>query len=304
MTDRTKWFAEAGYGIFVHWTTKSLPEKGERKSHAQAILDFDVETFTNQIIATGAKFLFFTITHSDMFVPFPLPELEELTPGYTSKRDLLGEIADKLEKHDIKLLVYFNGDGQTSPEWRAHFNNEKICDKKAEYCYKITSAISKKYGKKISGWWIDCCYEPGICGGLGLCYDYKKYAEAMRSGNPDSIVAFNFRGVEPWGSEWGRGIADYQAGEENDLTFYPNGRFSGEGGTQWFGLCWMDDYWVHEKEGTPKPVHSNEKVLEYIKKVKKQGGVFAYNVSPYQEGHIAKDTFDQLIWLKENGVLD
>ena len=126
----------------------------------------------------------------------------------------------------------------------------------------------------------------------------------MRAGNPNSIVAFNFRGVEPWGSTWGSGIADYQAGEENDLTFYPNGRFSGEGGLQWFALCWMDKYWVHETEGDPVPVHSNEKVLEYVKKVKKGGGVFAYNVAPYQEGHISEKTMEQLLWLKNNGIAD
>ncbi|MBQ7906454.1 MAG: alpha-L-fucosidase [Clostridia bacterium] len=302
--DRTKWFREAGYGIFCHWTTKTLPKSGDKKPHSQAILDFDVDTFTQQIIDTGARFLFFTITHSDMYLPFPLKELEKLTPGYTSQRDLINEIYERLSPHGIKLCVYFNGDGQTSSQWQKLTNQKQEPKLHAEYCYKIAEAISKKYGDKICGWWIDCCYEPGICGGIGTRYDYQRYADAMRAGNPNSIVAFNFRGVEPWGSEWGRGISDYQAGEENDLTFYPNGPFSGEGGTQWFALCWMDKYWVHETEGEPVPVHSNEKVLEYVKKVKKGGGVFAYNVAPYQEGHISDKTMEQLLWLKNNGILD
>ena len=66
----------------------------------------------------------------------------------------------------------------------------------------------------------------------------------------------------------------------------------------------MDKYWVHETEGDPVPVHSNEKVLEYVKKVKKGGGVFAYNVAPYQEGHISEKTMEQLLWLKNNGIAD
>lgn len=302
MKNRTDWFKEAGYGLFAHWTTKTLPQNGEKKSHYQAILDFDVVGFTNQVIESGAKFLFFTITHSDMFVPFPLKELDEIVPGHTCERDLIMEMADILEAHGIKLMFYFNGDGSTDPLWKEATKSQTDTALHAEYCYKIAEAISKRYGKKVHGWWIDCCYEPGICGGIGTRYDYKRYAEALRSGNEDSIVAFNFRGTCPWGSEWGREIADFQAGEENELEFYPNGRFSGESGLQWFALCWMDKFWVHETEGEPIPVHSNEKVLEYVKKVREGGGVFAYNVAPYQEGRISQKTFDQLKWLNENGI--
>lgn len=302
MTDRAKWLREAGFGIFCHWTTHSQPEKGEKVPHSQAIENFDIDRFTKQIIDTGARFLFFTITHADMHLPFPLKEMDEIVPGYTSTRDLVSELYDRLSPHGIKLCVYFNGEGSTDSVWQSKTEFRTNPQVHAEYCYRITEAISKKFGEKISGWWIDCCYEPGICGGRGLRYDYQRYANALRAGNPNSIVAFNFRGTESWGSEWGRNIADFQAGEENDLLFYPSGALSGEGGLQWFGLCWMDDYWVHEKKGEPTPVHSNEKVLNYIHRVKENGGVFAYNVAPYQEGHISEKTMAQLLWLKEKGV--
>ncbi|MBO5312715.1 MAG: alpha-L-fucosidase [Clostridia bacterium] len=298
MKKRVEWFKEAGYGIFCHWTTYSQPKDGEKKEHAQAILDFDVKGFTQQIIDTGARFLFFTISHADMYLPFPLKELDEIVPGHTSTRDLIEEMYEILSKNGIRLMLYFNGEGSTDEAYQIATGFKEDPLTHAEYCYRITEAISKKYGKKIHGWWIDCCYEPGICGGRGLRYDYKRYAQALRSGNPDSIVAFNFRGVEPWGSEWGRDIADFQAGEENDLSFLPTSQFSGEGGLQWFGLCWMDDYWVHEKRGEAVPVHSNEKVLSYINEVIKNDGVFAYNVAPYQEGLISEKTMEQLLWLK------
>ena len=300
MTNRTDWFHEAGFGLFVHWTTKSLPKNGEQKDHAQAILDFDLDTFVSQVAKTGAKFLFFTLSHSDMHIPCPLPELDEIVEGHTSTRDLIGEMADALGKHGIKLMLYFNGDGCTDKAWQdATFTYTKQREH-AEYCYKIAEAVSKRYKNKIHGWWIDCCYTEGICSEYGQYYDFARYADYMRAGNPDSIVAFNFRGVEPWGCDWGRGIADYQAGELNEIDRYPSGRFSGEGDTQWFSLCWMDDFWVHEKEGTPKPKYDNQRVLDYINAVRQNGGVFAYNVSPYQEGTISEETMKQLIFLKEN----
>ena len=56
---------------------------------------------------------------------------------------------------------------------------------------------------------------------------------------------------------------------------------------------------MHEKEGTPEPRYTNEEVLDFINKVKAGGGVFAYNVAPYQEGIIAEKTHAQLKWLGE-----
>lgn len=299
---RTDWFSEAGYGLFVHWTTNSLPKYGEKKPHNEAVRDFKLDEFVAQVVASGAKFLFFTITHAEMKVPFPLKELDDVVSQYTAERDLISELADALEKHDIKLMVYFNGEDSMGKAWREVTGFETNPALHAEYCYKITEAISRKYGKKIHGWWIDCCYEPGICGGRGTRYDYERYANALRAGNEDSIVAFNFRGTCAWGSSWGKGISDFQAGEENGLDFLPKSRFSGEGDTQWFALCWMDEYWVHEKEGVPSPVHQSYEVLEYVRAIKSKGGVFAYNCAVYQEGLIADKTFEQLVWLKEHGI--
>lgn len=311
MQQRTNWFKDAGFGLFVHWTSFSLPENATEKDlnkdyekrlkdYFQAVEEFDVEFFTNQVVESGAKFLFITTSHADLHLPFPLKELDDIVPNHTAKRDLIGEIADALAKHNIKTLLYFNGEGSTDPDYNKKVKFRENPKEHAEYCYKITEAISKKYGDKIAGWWIDCCYEAWICEGRGLRYDYKRYAEALRAGNPDSIVAFNFRGTEEWGSEWGRDIADFQAGEENDIINLPEHRFSGESGLQWFALCWMDDYWVHEKIGTPTPVHDNDKVVDYIKKIIDKEGVFAYNTAPYRNGHISEATMNQLRYIKNH----
>ncbi|MBO5111104.1 MAG: alpha-L-fucosidase [Clostridia bacterium] len=299
MTHRTDWFHEAGFGLFIHWTTFSLPENGEKKDYFKAVEDFDLDTFVSQVVASGAKFLFITTSHADMKLPFPLPELDAIVPDHTAKRDLIGELSDRLAPHGIRLMLYFNGEGSTDPAWQEATGFKTDPEGHAEYCYRVTEAISRKYGQKIHGWWIDCCYEPPICGGRGTRYDYARYAACLRAGNPESIVAFNFRGTEPWGCDWGVDIEDYQAGEENGLDVLPTHRFNGESKTQWFGLCWMDDYWVHEKPGTPTPRYDNETVLAYVRKIKENGGVFAYNTAPYQEGHISAPVMEQLTWLRD-----
>ena len=316
MKRRSDWLCDAGFGLMVHWTSYSLPKnptdadfkrpKEKRiADYIQAVEDFDVKTFTEQVAATGARFLIFTLAHADMVLPFPLAELEELMPGHTAKRDLVGELSDALSEHGIKLILYFNADGPADPEWQKIVRDDPKTH--AEHIYRITEAISKKYGDRFAGWWIDDCYDMGMITpslrGLGLRYDFSRFADALRAGNPDAIVTFNFCGsVRDWQCEWGRGIADYQAGEEDWLHRSPAGRFTGEGGTQWFALCWMDDFWAHEKPGVPTPRFSNDEVLAYIKRIKNNGGVFAYNTAIYKEGHISEPTMAQLLWLREQGI--
>ena len=48
--------------------------------------------------------------------------------------------------------------------------------------------------------------------------------------------------------------------------------------------------------------YTNQAVLDYVRKIKSKGGVFAYNVAPYQEGRISEATMEQLRWLKKNGI--
>jgi alpha-L-fucosidase len=314
--DRAKWLSEAGFGLAVHWTSFTLPENPTEadfkrpiekriSDYLRAVDDFDVDGFVEQVVASGAKFLIFTLAHADMVLPFPLPELDELTKGHTARRDLIAELSDALSKHGIRLILYFNADGPADPEWQKLVYGDPKAH--AEVIYKITEAISKRYGDRFAGWWIDDCYDMGMITpayrGLGLRYDYKRFADALRAGNPDAIVTFNFCGsMREWTCEWARGIADYQAGEENYIHRSPTGRFSGEGGAQWFALSWMDDFWVHDKPGVPTPRYSNEEILAYIQRVKNNGGAFAYNTAIYREGKISEPTMNQLKWLREQGI--
>ena len=318
MIKRTEWLREAGFGLAVHWTSFSVPKEPTDRDlkrsyemriadYLQAVEEFDVGGFTEQVIASGARFLIFTLAHADMVLPFPLPELDDIVAGHTARRDLIGEISDILSEKGIRLILYFNPDGPADADWMRAVKFKEDPSHHAERVYKVVRAISEKYGKRISGWWIDDCYDTHVLTeanrGRGHRYDYKRFGEALRVGNPDAALAFNFSGaVCEWKSELGRGVADYQAGEENWLHRSLMGSFSGEGGTQWFGFCWMDDFWVHEKAGVPTPRFSDDEVLAYIERVKRCGGAFAYNAALYREGHISKPTMKQLLWLRDKGI--
>jgi len=45
----TQWFRDARFGLMCHWTSLSMPRSGPPKPYAEAVRDFDVKTFVEQV---------------------------------------------------------------------------------------------------------------------------------------------------------------------------------------------------------------------------------------------------------------
>ncbi len=77
---------------------------------------FDVEAYADQLQAMGVEYLFFTAWHAGIYNLGPNAALERWLPGHTVKRDLIGELADALNKRGIKLIIYAHpNDGHDLP---------------------------------------------------------------------------------------------------------------------------------------------------------------------------------------------
>jgi len=61
----------------------------------------------NMVRATGAGYVIFTVNHADPHCPAPIRSWEKYHSGWTTKRDLIGEIADALQARGIRLMLYF-----------------------------------------------------------------------------------------------------------------------------------------------------------------------------------------------------
>ncbi len=88
----TQWFRNARYGLMCHWTSQTVPRHGPPKAYAEAVRDFDVKTFAEQVEQTGARFVSITTSHAMMYFPAPLKSLDRILPGRTTQRDLIGEL--------------------------------------------------------------------------------------------------------------------------------------------------------------------------------------------------------------------
>ncbi len=304
---RTDWFKDAGYGLFCHWHSQSVNADGSKKDYYTAVKEFDVNAFANQVDEAGAKFVIFTLIHGRHELAFPSAVMDSICPEHTStQRDLYADMFTALNAKGIRMMFYWNMHAtKEEPDW--HDGSKWATDKAwfVQKQYDLVEEIGNRYGDKLAGWWLDHCYDndprlPADVRNWGAKFDFAKYAVKLRSGNTNRIVTFNFR-WKFWGCDWGKGIMDYQAGEDGlENNWIPASRFAGEGGTQWFACDATDDpNWMHLKPGVIKPRYATERVISYIQNVISNQGVFAYNCAMYNNGKIAEDTMVQLRAVKK-----
>jgi Alpha-L-fucosidase len=98
----TDWMLQARYGVMVHWTSQSKPEQGSPLAYCQAVRNFDAQQFADVLDEMGAGYVVFTTSHAEFYFPGPNKVIDEILPGRTCSRDLVGDLAQALSKHGIK----------------------------------------------------------------------------------------------------------------------------------------------------------------------------------------------------------
>ena len=188
------WMVDGKYGIFVHWSSQSrgfnIAEK--RADWFQKSVEmFDVKVFADAIERTGAAWVTFTATHQGFYWPGPNAALDNIAPGRTAKRDLLGEIIDELDQRGIRTMFYLHtGYNGYDPEvWREAVGaNDADTKRFSDNIEAILRECSLRYGDKLMGF--------GYIDGA-LAWDYplnpswEGWARAIKAGNPDAVVGFS-----------------------------------------------------------------------------------------------------------------
>ena len=228
MSDRTKWFSDKKWGVFLHYLAPL--QNGENTPHNplftatdwnDCVADFDVEHFAKQVADIGAGYVFLTLCQCSKYVCAPNSAFDAITgykPGEAcSFRDLPMEFADALAKYDIPLMLYYTGDGpqfdeKAGPAFGTIGRGKEDVD--FEFVSKWTDVLKEfaiRYGDKVKGWWVDGAFDY-----IGYNDDLLKlYRDAVLAGNPDAIISFN-NGVVRMDFE-SCGIGDIVAGADRYL---------------------------------------------------------------------------------------
>ncbi|MBM3888465.1 MAG: hypothetical protein FJ388_04990 [Verrucomicrobia bacterium] len=310
----TEWFHQARWGVMTHYLGAPPSSKGGAELTAemwnQQVDAFDVAGLADQLASTGAKYLLFTIGQNSGHYCSPNATYDRIVgiaPSKCSRRDLVTDLAKALAGKNIRLMVYLpSGAPAADPVARRKLGwlwgrtggwqlpGEPVGGRLAEFQRRWEAVIrewSLRWGKAVSGWWIDGCYFPDQMYRFDDEPNFASFARAMKSGNPDAIVAFNPGVKVPVVGHTKH--EDYTAGEVNlpqlpkAIAACPGRWLECEGRKLQFQiLTYLGKTWCRGD----RPELPDDQIIAYTKQLAQKGGVITFDV-PIQESGLIPDPF-------------
>lgn len=286
---RTARLYEAKWGVFTHFLSYGCKTPEEWNARVDG---FDVKRMVGQVKRVGARFYFMTIMQGQRFLLGPNATYDRYTglnPGEgCSRRDLVVELSEELDRAGIDLYLYFTGDGpwadkELAPKFGFAPRRENVPDVFVEKWAAVLKEYAVRYGDRVKGWWIDGAYRWFKYTDAQL----QMYVDVVRCGNPSALIAFNEYGVTDYFQNSFVG-ADFTAGEFNDFTVLPHSRFVN--GLQAFALIPLGDYKDPKSVGSswdaPGLKHPADYTASFVKLFNMNGGIVAIDVHHDDKGGI------------------
>ena len=290
----TDWFKDAGYGIFVHYLehlqndADHLHSLGKDTAWDECVRDFDTERFADDVLESGAGYAIFTVMQISRFMIAPNATFDRITgyqPGEAcATRDLIEDLYQSLSKRNIKLMLYWTGDGPRADEKAgpAYGCGNPVSKEFVQKWADTFREYGERYGDKIAGIWCDGSYS-------FIGYDEEKLgilAEGLRAGSEKRIIALN-PGVDPRVQAY-TSHEDYTCGEQNTFYEVPVERFIN--GEQWHILSFLSKTWW----GEPGVGYSKSQFSEYVWNVNQRGGVVSVDIMVYRDGGLDRSQVELL----------
>lgn len=312
-TDR---FVEKKWGVMCHLlhsiqnNPEMLSNEGVgRTSWDEFIEQIDVKNIAQELSEMRAGYLLLTLMQGDPYMIAPNATYDVITgskPGEScSKRDLVLELNEELQKYDIDLYLYFTADGPykevhsgNAMGFQDRFKESPVSERFLQNWSSVLREYAERYKDIVKGWWIDGCYDV-----FGYNDDTMKYYhDVLKSVNPNWIVAYNDGyaitqthdkifydptndNPQPIDVALRRRCIyeDYLAGEADDFNIYPQSRY--QDGSQWHILSPLgsrDGIWGGW--GGVDVKYTKKYLSQYLKTVWMAGGVVTIDMGLKRSG--------------------
>jgi len=196
----TTWLSQAPYGVMFSYGAWGFPDNvGPAKSLNQQAADFDVPTFVNKIGNSGASYVIWAISWWTYHMDTPLASPDAIvtaagggsSPGLTSSRDLIGEVAAALHAKGIRFGLYYHT-GDDDPAWWPYqnyptgFSATGIGDRRTfiKNWKQVVTEIGNRYGTNLDAFFFDdgVIYYPS---------PFESMEAAAKTGNPARLISYN-----------------------------------------------------------------------------------------------------------------
>ena len=299
---RAAWMQDRRYcwGVMTHyladWQARSHKLQMNVDLWNKLIDGFDVEGMAGRLESVGAGHYQLSIGQNSGYYLSPNAVYDRITgikPSKCSHRDLVADFYEPLRRRDIKLMVYLpsgapGGDKAAiaALEWTNGPHPNKTFQAKWE---QVIGEWSRRWGKKVTGWWFDGCYYPNSMYRSATAPNFSSFAAAARAGNPDSSLAFNpgviYRLIASSPED------DFTAGEidKPELAAVRRAEAGLVDGAQVHMLSFLGERW-----GGGVPRFTTDQVVEFTRKIRDAGGSVTWDVPVELDGSISQLFMDQL----------
>jgi hypothetical protein len=166
----------------------------------EAVSQFSPSEYVDQIANAGAQYVIFTGTHALQMLPAPCAAIDRIAPGRTTKRDLIGELADACHATGLHFILYYNhscnhGD---DPAWEhAVGYHAKDKSRLTSNLVSILRELGTRYGSGLGAWWFDSCpaldprgvYDATSTDMHGFQCPWDEWTAAAKASNEARLVA-------------------------------------------------------------------------------------------------------------------
>lgn len=310
---RMQWFAEAKYGMFIHfglysqvggvWKGKQIPGYAEwiqgkanidRDEYAQLAKTFNPVGFDADFIVRAAKeagmtYLVITSKHHEGFCLWDSQYTDfDVANTPFKERDILNELSQSCKKHGIQFGLYYSIIDWNHPSQKRPSELGKkgwpgktviVDDRKQEYVdYQKNQVIEllKKYDPAVL--WFD-----GDWADWWTMQDGMKLYRAIRDASPHVIV--NNRVAK-------------RKGFELDFVTQEQKHFKGAFPKHWEGCYTMNKSWGYKKHD--HAWKNAQTVYNKLKDINEKGGNLLLNVGPDENGLVQPEA---IAILQETAVL-
>lgn len=308
---RTKWFMEDRFGMFIHWGLYAIPGRGEwgwgdeeikREVYEQYFDEWNPVHYDPQIWAkaaknAGMKYAVLTTKHHEGFCLFDSQYTDYKSTNTKCRRDLVKEFADAFRAEGLKVGFYYSLLDWHHPEYTAYGdlyhpdrNNEALKDEKRDfnkyltYMHNQVRELMTNYGK-VDLLWFDFSYE----GHKGEDWRGTELIHMIRELQPGIII--NGR-MEANGESYGSVMTDQPTIFSGDfacpeMIIPPRGLETPSGRKiPWEACFTLNNNWGY----TPMDLH-HKTAVQIIRKLVEctsKNGNMIVNVSPTAKGEIPK----------------
>ncbi|QJD86636.1 alpha-L-fucosidase [Cohnella herbarum] len=327
-TERTKWFLQDRFGMFIHWGLYAIPARGEWVRNAERITNEDYQVYFDDFNperynpkewakaakAAGMKYAVLTAKHHDGFCLYDSQLTDYKSTNTKAGRDLVQEFLDAFRAEGLKVGLYYSLIDWYHPDYPAYGDmhhpmrdNEQFKRDPArfgnylEYMHGQIRELLTNYGK-LDIMWFDFSY-----GELkGEAWRSTELMEMIRSIQPHIILDNRLEASgEEGGSIYTNDPSFYSGDFASPEQIIPPSGVTDEAGNSipWEACITLNNNWGYG--ATDYTYKSAKTVIRKLVECVSKNGNLLLNVGPDASGEIPEQSLAILEevgkWIRRNG---